>query len=77
MDSIVSILPYVQIVLSLLLIVGVILQQTGAGLGGAFGDNFSSAFHTRRGSEKTIFRATLILAILFALVSILDVILAG
>ena len=74
MDSIVSLLPYIQIVLSLLLIGGIILQQTGAGLGGAFGDNFSSTFHTRRGSEKIIFNFTLVVAILFAIVSILDVI---
>lgn len=76
MDSIVNILPYAQIVLSLLLIAGVILQQTGAGLGGAFGDNFSSTFHTRRGGEKIIFNATLVIAILFAIVSIVDVVIA-
>lgn len=61
-------LPYVQIVLSVLLIGAILLQQTGASLGGAFGaDNFSSGFHTRRGLEKTLFRASIILGILFAL----------
>lgn len=61
-------LPYVQIVLSVLLIGAILLQQTGASLGGAFGaDNFSSGFHTRRGLEKTLFRASTILGILFAL----------
>jgi len=61
-------LPYVQVALSILLVVAVLLQRTGASLGGAFGaDNFSSGFHTRRGLEKTLFRATIILAILFAL----------
>jgi len=60
-------LPYIQIGLSLLLIGAIVLQRTGASLGGAFGaDNFTSGFHTRRGLEKTLFRATIILAILFA-----------
>jgi protein translocase SecG subunit len=36
-------------------------------LGGAFGsDNFSSGFHTRRGAEKTLFWATIVLGVLFA-----------
>ena len=60
-------MPYVQIALSVLLVLTIVLQQTGAGLGGAFGgDNFSSGFHTRRGFEKTLFNATIIIAILFA-----------
>lgn len=63
-----QILPYVQIALSILLIAAVLLQQTGASLGGAFGaDNFSSGFHTRRGSEKFLFQATIVLGTLFAL----------
>ncbi len=63
-----QVLPYVQIGLSILLIVAILLQQTGASLGGAFGvDNFSSGFHTRRGFEKFLFRATITLSVLFAL----------
>ena len=65
-------LPYVQIALSVLLMAAILLQRTGASLGGAFGaDNFSSGFHTRRGFEKTLFRATIVLAILFALSALL------
>lgn len=68
MASLLGILPYVQIVLSALLIVCVVLQRTGASLGGAFGaDNFSSGFHTRRGFERTLFSATIAISILFAL----------
>lgn len=63
-----QVLPYVQIGLSLLLIAAILMQRTGASLGGAFGvDNFSSGFHTRRGFEKFLFRATITLSILFAL----------
>ena len=68
MELIVTILPYVQIVLSVLLVGSVLLQQTGSSLGGAFGgDNFSAGFHTRRGVEKFLFQATIVIAILFVL----------
>ena len=68
MTSLLGILPFVQIALSALLIVAILLQRTGASLGGAFGaDNFSSGFHTRRGFEKTLFSATIVIGILFAL----------
>lgn len=67
MDSLREILPYIQIVLSALLIVAIVLQHTGAALGGAFGaDNFSTGFHTRRGFERTLFYATIVLGVLFA-----------
>ncbi len=66
-------LPYVQIVLSILLVLAILLQRTGASLGGAFGaDNFSSGFHTRRGLEKTLFYATIVLAVLFALSALIN-----
>lgn len=70
-------LPYIQIVLSILLIGAIVLQRTGASLGGAFGaDNFSSGFHTRRGLEKTLFRGTIILAILFALSALVNLLIS-
>lgn len=69
MDSVAQILPYVQIVLAVLLGASILIQRSGAGLGGGFGEgsNWSSAFHTRRGGEKVIFIATIVIAILFAL----------
>ena len=69
--SIAGIIPYVQIALSVLLILGVLLQQSEAGLGGAFGggDSFSSGTHSKRGAEKTIFVATVVIAVLFAVTS--------
>ncbi len=61
-----SVLPYMQIILAICLMASILLQRTGASLGGAFGaDNFSSGFHTRRGLEKTLFNATIVLGILF------------
>lgn len=70
------VLPYVQIILSVLIIGAIVLQRTGASLGGAFGaDNFSSGFHTRRGLEKTLFYATIVLGILFALSALVNLLL--
>ncbi len=72
-----SVLPYVQIVLSILLIGAIVLQRTGASLGGAFGaDNFSSGFHTRRGLEKTLFYATIFMAILFVLSAVVNLLIS-
>jgi protein translocase SecG subunit len=62
-----GVLPYIQIVLAVGLILCILLQQTGASLGGAFGgDNFSAAYHTRRGMEKYLFWATIVIGVLFA-----------
>ena len=72
-----SALPYVQIALSALLIVAILMQRTGAALGGAFGaDNFGSGFHTRRGLEKTLFWATIILGILFAVSALINLLIS-
>lgn len=71
-----TLLPYAQVVLSVLLIAAVLLQRTGAQVGGAFGgsDNMSSAFHTRRGLEKGLFGATIVIAILFAVSALLSLV---
>ncbi len=76
MKMITSILPYIQIVLAVILVTAILLQRTGAQIGGAFGggDNFSSAFHTRRGFEKTLFIITILVAILFVISSLLTLI---
>ncbi len=78
MKALVSALPYAEIVLSILLIVGIVLQQRGATLGGAFGgDNFASTFYKRRGAEKFLFNATIAIAILLVLSAITNFLLAG
>lgn len=64
----VQILSYIQIILSLLLIVGVLLQRSEAGLGSTFGgDGAVGGRFMRRGFEKILFNATLVVAALFAL----------
>lgn len=62
-----DLLPYIQIFLAAVLIAGILLQQSAAGLGGAFGDNFSAGFHTRRGAERFFFFGTIAAALLFFL----------
>ena len=71
METLSATLPYAQIALSLLLILGIVLQNRGASLGGAFeGDNFASTFYKRRVSEKFLFNATVVIAVLFVLAAI-------
>jgi len=76
MKTIQAILPYIQIVLAVILVAAILLQRTGAQIGGAFGgsDNFSSAYHTRRGFERTLFIITVVIAILFAVGALISLI---
>ena len=67
MEFLVTILPWEQIILSIILGTTIILQQTGAGVGGAMGGSDDSVHHTRRGMEKVLFYVTIVVAILFAL----------
>ncbi|MDA1335086.1 MAG: preprotein translocase subunit SecG [bacterium] len=65
-----EILPYIQIVLSLVLIGSILIQQRGAGMGAAFGGGSDGGAHTqRRGVEKYIFYVTIVLGIAFFLTS--------
>jgi len=58
------ILTAIQIVSAVLLIVSVLLQERGVGLGAAFGGE-GAMYRTKRGVEKGIFIATIVLAIIF------------
>ncbi len=61
----------IQIILCVAVIVFILLQVRGAGLGSAFGGSSAgSVFKTRRGVEKLIFNATIVFVILFAAISI-------
>jgi len=58
-----------QIVLSVALILTILLQVRGGGLGGIFGQA-STVFRTKRGVEKTLFQLTIVLVVLFIIISI-------
>lgn len=65
-----TLLDLAQILVSILLIIAILVQQRGGGLSGVFGGE-GSVYSTRRGIEKNIFIATVILAVLFIGISIL------
>ena len=58
-----------QIIVSLLLIVSILLQNRGGGLGSAFGGG-GEIYRTKRGAEKLLFRGTLILGLIFIALAI-------
>jgi len=68
-------LQIAQVVVSVFLIVGVLLQGRGAGLGAAFGGG-NDYFRTKRGMEKTVVVATIILAVLFLALGIINILVA-
>lgn len=53
-----------QIAVSVLLVAAILLQQRGVGLGATFGGGGES-FRTKRGLEKGLFYATIVLSVLF------------
>jgi len=60
-----------QMVLSVALVLAVLLQVRGGGLGGIFGQA-DTVYRTRRGMEKTLFQLTVILVVLFIIVSLVS-----
>ena len=65
------------IIVSITLVVSVILQSKGGGLGGLTGADTGGVFSARRGIEKTLFRATIILSVIFFALAIATVIITG
>jgi preprotein translocase subunit SecG len=63
-------LTIAQIVLSVALVLILLLQVRGGGLGGIFGQP-DTVYRTRRGVEKTFFQVTIVLVILFVTISLL------
>ena len=74
MQTVGQFLPYIQVALSILLIGGILLQERGASLGGAFGGGDGFGYNSRRGAEKVLFRGTIVIATLFALSALLALI---
>lgn len=70
-----SILTYAQLGSAGLLIVTILLQQRGSGLGGALGGGSSAEFSTKRGVEKGVFYTAIVTAVVFIGVSIIRLIL--
>lgn len=60
-----------QIVLAVALVLAILLQVRGGGLGGIFGQA-DTVYRTRRGLERTLFQLTVILAVLFVIISLIS-----
>ena len=65
-------LDIAQIVLAVVLIVIILLQAKGAGFSGLFGGDSSSVYRTRRGLELRMFQFTIVLAVTFFLVALIN-----
>jgi len=65
------------IITSIALIISIILQSKGAGLGGLTGADTGGVFTARRGIEKTLFRVTIGLSFMFFLLCIATVMVTG
>ena len=61
-----------QIIVALVLIVALLLQVRGGGLGGIFGQA-DTVYRTRRGIEKTLLRFTITLMVLFIIIAVFSV----
>ena len=58
-----------QILVAIVLTVVILLQAKGSGIGTALGGGTSGSFRTRRGVEKTLFQLTIVLAVVFLIIS--------
>jgi len=66
-----------QIVLSIAIIALAVVQAKDAGMGSMFGGSDMGISHTRRGVERTMFNATIVLIVLFVLLAFATVMVAG
>ncbi len=70
-------LDLIQIVISVALVILILIQSKGSGMGSLFGGGDSGVYTTRRGVEKTLFNLTVVVSLVFFLISTLNVIVAS
>jgi protein translocase SecG subunit len=63
----------VQIVISSVLIVSILLQSKGTGLGSTFGGS-NEQYRSKRGMENLLYKGTIVLAVLFVITSLINLI---
>lgn len=66
-----SFIDILQIIVSILLIIAILLQGRGTGLSTVFGGS-GEIFRVRRGAEKILFISTIILAIVFLTLGLIN-----
>lgn len=67
-------LNIIQIIISIALIASILMQQRGTSLGSTFGGS-NAIYRSKRGVEKFLFNATIVLAVLFVLSSVANLLL--
>jgi preprotein translocase subunit SecG len=75
--NVATFLDIALIITSIALVVSVILQSKGAGLGGLSGGDTGGVFTARRGVEKTLFFVTIGLSVIFVILAIVTVLVSG
>ncbi|MBI2436156.1 MAG: preprotein translocase subunit SecG [Candidatus Magasanikbacteria bacterium] len=68
-----TILSIVQIIFAILLILVILLQQKGSGLGAAFGGS-GTVYNTRRGVDKILYNITIVVSILFFVTALINLV---
>lgn len=63
----------IQIVLGVLLVLLILLQQKGSGMGATFGGS-SGFYRSKRGAEKLLFYATIVISVAFILFALIGLI---
>ncbi|MFH1661757.1 MAG: preprotein translocase subunit SecG [Candidatus Falkowbacteria bacterium] len=71
-----KIIQIFQMIIAILLMVAILMQNRGSGLSGIFGGG-SDVFRTKRGMEKVLFNSTIVLAVLFFLISLTSIVYKG
>ncbi len=71
--SFLSILPIIQVIISVLLGASVLLQHRGGGVGSLFGGG-GEMYQTKRGAEKVLFWTTIVLVVLWLTVGLIQAI---
>lgn len=71
MQTIQTVLPYIQVGVSVILVALILLQRSDADAGSTFGGDGNVTRYARRGLERTLFNLTIIAAVVFAATSLL------
>jgi protein translocase SecG subunit len=67
-----NILIWIQIAVAVLLTISILLQNRGAGLSASFGGDFGG-YYTKRGMEKFLFSASIVLAVIFLGLAVVNI----
>lgn len=71
-----KLITIIQLIVAISLIVSILLQSKGSGLGGAFGGDFGG-YYTKRGMEKFLFYISMTLGAIFIGLSVAIIVIAN